>query len=91
MVGKLTVSGVRSIMMVYQAELQPTEVRMQGKSLMRLGTKTAAGIAPYIADFPSEAVPKWLPSALLGVCVCVGGPSHSLPLLRHLMLTCLTL
>ncbi|KAK4301795.1 hypothetical protein Pmani_026064 [Petrolisthes manimaculis] len=62
-----------------EAELQPTEVRMQGKSLMRLGTRTAAGIAPYIADSPSDTVPKWLPSVLLG-CVSVCGGLTLLPL-----------
>ncbi|XP_063852463.1 organic cation transporter protein-like isoform X1 [Scylla paramamosain] len=66
MLGKLTVSGAYMILVVYQAELQPTEVRLQGKGVALVSASLGECIAPYITSLLAVAFP-WLPSVLFGV------------------------
>lgn len=50
MLGKLTVSGAYMILVVYQVEVQPTEVRLQGKGIVLVAGSLGYCIAPYITD-----------------------------------------
>ena len=50
MVGKLTVSGAFMILLMYQAELLPTVVRLQGKGVLMLTSSFAYCITPFITD-----------------------------------------
>ncbi|XP_063852871.1 organic cation transporter protein-like [Scylla paramamosain] len=66
MLGKLTVSGAYMILVVYQVEVQPTEVRLQGKGVVLVSGSLGYCIAPYITDLLALTFP-WLPSVIFGV------------------------
>lgn len=66
MLGKLSISGSFMILFVYEAELLPTEVRLQGLAVTMVAANVAGSFSPYIADYLSPLVP-WLPSAIFGI------------------------
>ncbi|XP_042243156.1 organic cation transporter protein-like isoform X2 [Homarus americanus] len=52
MIGKLTISGVLIIVILYQTELIPTEVRMQGEATTGMMGQLASAASPYLIDIP---------------------------------------
>ncbi|KAK8731695.1 hypothetical protein OTU49_007422, partial [Cherax quadricarinatus] len=86
MIGKLAISGVFMVVFVYEAELLPTEVRLQGVAVIFVAGQIAATCSPYLADFLSPLVP-WLPSVIFGVSSFVAGFSlFNLPETRGMAL-----
>lgn len=51
MLGKLAISGAFMILFVYEAELLPTEVRLQGLAVTIVSANIAAALSPYVADY----------------------------------------
>ncbi|XP_045622943.1 organic cation transporter protein [Procambarus clarkii] len=72
MIGKLAISAVFMIVFVYEAELLPTEVRLQGVAVVFVAGQIAATCSPYLADFLGPLVP-WLPSVIFGVMSFLAG------------------
>lgn len=73
MVGKIMVSGTFMVILVYIAEVTPTELRLQNKGIAGMSTSVAYAIVPYITDLLGMVV-SWLPSVIFGVtslAVCV--------------------
>ncbi|KAG7157447.1 Organic cation transporter protein-like 7 [Homarus americanus] len=66
MIGKLTISGVLIIVILYQTELIPTEVRMQGEATTGMMGQLASAASPYLIDIPGP-MRSWLPSTIFGV------------------------
>ncbi|XP_042242904.1 organic cation transporter protein-like [Homarus americanus] len=66
MIGKLAISGVFMIVTVYETELLPTEVRLQGASVNCMVGQLAATISPYVIDVLGPIL-SWLPSMIFGV------------------------
>lgn len=51
MLGKLAISASFMILFVFEAELLPTEVRLQGLAVTLVAANIAGAAAPYVADF----------------------------------------
>lgn len=66
MLGKLAISGAFMILFVFEAELLPTEVRLQGLAVTIVSANIAAALSPYVADYLGPLVP-WLPSVIFGL------------------------
>ncbi|KAG0720106.1 Organic cation transporter protein [Chionoecetes opilio] len=66
LLGKLAISSAFMILFVYEAELLPTEVRLQGLAVTVVAANVAGSVSPYIANYLSPLVP-WLPSVIFGV------------------------
>ncbi|XP_042212064.1 organic cation transporter protein-like [Homarus americanus] len=66
MIGKLAISGVFMMVIVYETELLPTEVRLQGAAVNGMMGQLANTISPYVIDVLGPIV-SWLPSMIFGV------------------------